>query len=357
MTILQESGVLNPELFNALRRRFGHVRLMNEGVRAEFEGTMLTDKGDDDGELQLKHVVNMITWGEGYRVCCPICRDQRFRLIINHRHNTLDPRTDKNIGRLAHCFNERCDLGDFDDRFLKPYIYSKRITIEATAGEADAEMGPASVPGKCTLLSTLSPDHPAIKLLTTGKKRHDINKLENKYGACFCYDGSADYKTMTDRIVLPVVYNGLMVGWQGRTTINEKPKYYTMPGLRRGRILVNYDKAKLKPMVIVTEGFLDAVAVGDCGVALLGSKLTAHQKRLLYYTWKAGALVMMLDSSDDEAQETARKAVEEAQGVYANGAANVVLPDNADPDEMDKRELWNQIYRQCSEQGVSLPMS
>ena len=350
MNLLQDSGVLNPELYNALRKRFGSVRLMNAGMRAEYESQMFTAANGEN-----KKGLTMISWGEGYKVCCPICGDQRFRLIVNHRHNTIDPKTGRSFGRLATCFNEGCDLGDFDDRFLKPYIYSKHITIQATAGETDVEMGPAPVPGRCTLLSTLSPDHSAIRLLTTGKKKHNIAKLENKYGVCFCFDGSNDYKTMTDRIVLPVVYNGLMVGWQGRTTIDEKPKYYTMPGLRKGRILVNYDKAKLKPIVVVTEGFFDAVAVGDCGVAILGSKLTPHQKRLLYYTWKDGALVMMLDSDDEEAQEEAKKVVVEAKDAYANGAANVVLPRGFDADEIDKRELWTEIYRQCSSQGVSLP--
>ena len=349
MNTTEEAKMLNPALYNALRKRFGRVRLMNTGVRAEFEPGVITR---DDGDNKL--VLTLTNWGEGYKVCCPLCGDQRFRLIINHRHNTIDPKTGRTFGQLANCFNEGCDLGDFDDIYLKPYIYGKKISIASTVGEPDAEMGPAPSPGRCTKLSALAPSHSAIKMLTTGKKRFDIYEIENKYGVCFCFEGSEDYRAMTNRIVLPIVYNNLMVGWQGRTVTEEKPKYWTMPGLRKGRILFNYDVAKLKPLVVVCEGIFDAIAVGDCGVALLGKKLTAHQKRLLYYTWKNGALIMLLDSDDEEAQVEARKVVDEAKGAYANGAASVVLPDKLDPDEMGKRELWEEIYKQANKQGVKL---
>ena len=83
MSVLSTSKLLNPELYNSLSRTFGQVRVMNLGVAMRYAVAHNSVSGDKE--------INIREWGETYKVCCPKCGDRRFRLLINHRHDTTEP--------------------------------------------------------------------------------------------------------------------------------------------------------------------------------------------------------------------------------------------------------------------------
>lgn len=345
--MIEVSQLLNPELYLALQRRF-EVKITNQGV--PLDARITPDASRPGG-----YSVEIARFGEAYRICCPKCGDRRFRLHVNHSYGMRDLATGVRFGKyMLHCFNEGCDLPDFDD-YLKVYL-NKDIPVVAQSS-GPVEIRPADAPGKCSTLGALKQDGVVRTYLK--RRNFDIEELERDFLVGYCYEADERWPVMNGRIVAPVYYYDTMVGWQGRTIDpGIEPKYYTMPGFPKSQVLYNYDRARRKPLVIVCEGVTDVWRVGECGVCVFGHEISGIQSRLIHYTWSGGAVVILLDSRDPVAQGNARDWVEMARktGAFLGGAANVVLPNHDDPADMTRNELWAEIYKQCTEQQVSIPM-
>lgn len=344
--------VLNPGLYKALIDRFGSVRVTNPGIPMKFDTVL-----DILNPSQKR--TNIETWGETYRVCCPKCGDRRFRLLINHRYGTVDKESGIWFSNnVIKCFNENCDLFNFMDH-LKHYISkydTKIIPIGSNALDMTAAAPP---PGDCIPLRSLQKDGEVHSYLRSRKGGgFDPLELENKYHVCYCTKGSTDYPMMTGRIVLPIYYHKVLVGWQGRVPGEVvQPKYYTMPGFPKSRVLYNLDKARQKPLVIVCEGIFDVFRVGDPGVCIFGHAPSQFQQQLLFNYCGHGAIAVMFDSDDPDAQKTAQEFIREIRSkeAFVGGAANIVLP-GCDPADMTRKQLWGEITRQLSEQGVRVSL-
>lgn len=350
--IPETNKLLNPTLFKALRRRFNRVKVISQGIPMRYRVIDRSLPGDNG-----QKTIVIDQWGESYRVCCPKCSDQRFRLLVNHRHQTIEPVHGIRFGNKVRCFNEtHCNHRDFDDTYLKPYIYRNQKIPESAAGEPDLTLGPAPSPGRCAKLTALPPNGAVWSYLRnrTGGG-FDPQMLEEQYDVCYCFDAADEYPMMNNRLVIPVYYNKVAVGWQGRAIDDTSgPKYFTLPGFPKSQVLFNFDRAEHKPVVVVTEGVFDAIRVGDCGVCIFGHMIAHHQTQLLTHIWKRGALVMLLDPDDRDAQQQAQAFVNKCQDKFRNGAANVVLPSGMDPADMSHEDLWKEIYRQCTQQQVRL---
>lgn len=92
-------GVLVPELYIALHRKFHAVRVSKAGESMRLYRPMADDKV---GPLDVED------GGEEYRVNCPDCSDDRFRLHFNHRFGSIGGGSFPGIW-LVHCFNEGCE--------------------------------------------------------------------------------------------------------------------------------------------------------------------------------------------------------------------------------------------------------
>jgi DNA primase len=113
------------------------------------------------------------------------------------------------------------------------------------------------------------------------------------------------------------------------------PKYFTMPGLDKGKIFYNYDWARQSNMVVVCEGVFDAIAVGRCAVAAFGKGLTDEQVNMLRAYWDL--VVVLLDPGDAEKEMIALSKKLPVNTLY------MMLRGYKDAGEAPREEIWRQI--------------
>jgi len=125
----------------------------------------------------------------------------------------------------------------------------------------------------------------------------------------FCQDYKKQDFSFGPRLIFPIYQFGSYRGFQGRTVYkNTLPKYIGASNMDRKSILYGYDEAfAQQEELIITEGFLDKIRVGQRAVAALGKNITENQLRLVRLgTFKK--VVTFLDKDARlEAIETARK--------------------------------------------------
>ncbi|CAM6054964.1 unnamed protein product [Sphagnum tenellum] len=111
---------------------------------------------------------------------------------------------------------------------------------------------------------------------------------------------------MNKRIIIPCLYEGMLVGWSGRSTVDIiTPKYFnnTPPNfLFNSSALTNPNRK----IVIIVEGMLDALAL-DC-VALLGVKLNERQAAWIN---SSGKEIIVLPDRDGAAFARCRTIIDE----------------------------------------------
>lgn len=332
---------MNAKLLNALRSKFRKVRQAKAG----------------DGHIE-------------FRICCPFCAsrgkrpDTKYKLYINGSNG------------LFHCW--RCDykghvrslIGDVTTAAaVQEAAQVKPVTNAETL---DKIPPPYNFDGGLIPINRLDPDHPAILYLTKIRKRpFDPEELASLFGVCYCDKGRVfgrgriNYDT-SNTLIFPLYYphtktgRPVVVGWQSRLlydpdelTENDyidygykrdeagewivPPKYFTSPGMEKGRVLYNYLNARAYDYVVVTEGVFDAFSVGPCAVSLFGKSPTDAQIRTLMTYWER--VIMLLDPGDaDKETERAMRSLQRAVPVVA-----VKLAGTKDAGDLSRQEVWRQI--------------
>ena len=329
--------MLNPRLYEQLKRAFGEVQVAKEGQ--PFSGFVKKDA------ITGKHSIEWTDRGECYRVCCPFCGDRRYRLWFQHRWGTKLHGFE--FKGAARCYNEECERRpDFYAKMcdlLDGYLAAPK-PLEQPTREAVTEM---ALPGTCVPLSQLPAEHYICRYVR--ERGYDVDELSRDWGVCWRIEGSA----LADhyRLVIPV-YAGTaasryLAGWQVRYFDHNyygpkppdpyTPKYMSSPGMRKSHILYNGWRLGAHGVVVVCEGPFDVMRVGLHGVGVLGSDLSLKQESLLLDNWTAtGApVIIMLDNDMDE------KAEKFAVRLRARGCAaiRVKAPGGKDPGDCGREEL------------------
>ncbi|SON56979.1 DNA primase [Hartmannibacter diazotrophicus] len=159
-------------------------------------------------------------------------------------------------------------------------------------------------------------------------------------------DGRASYDRFRGRLMIPINDDrGRVIAFGGRTLDPEgTPKYLNSPEtpiFHKGSMLFNLDKAR-EPAhkagsVIVTEGYLDAIAVYQAGienvVAALGTAFTEdHVHRL----WRLAPEPVICFDGDKAGIAAAHRAIDRMLPVLKSGYSFnfCFLPNGQDPDEL-----------------------
>ncbi len=108
---------LNPTLYRMLQKLFGEVKVSSEGQ--PFCAKVVRDPLDPS-KRKLDAAGG---FGEYYQVCCPHCKDRRFRLWFNHRYGANVAGMD--LKRLFVCYNEHCES---DQKFSQPLVWTAPST-------------------------------------------------------------------------------------------------------------------------------------------------------------------------------------------------------------------------------------
>jgi len=345
---------LNTKLYEALLRRFGIVKISNEGQRwlSRVRLGML--------ETAVKHSSEeVVDSGEHYRVNCPYCNDKRYRLYINYRWNTYSLEG-KPFGRyLIYCFNENCNMSNFEEE-LKPYVTQRPTIGRPHELELDKteNFKEVTLPGQCVPVCSLPDGHPALQYIKA--RKFDPGELSVEWGLHYCATApvSDDYHAglVRGRLIIPVFWHGKMVGWQTRA-IDEKssPKYYTMPGLKKTKMLFNGDRASQYKFGVVVEGVFDAFRVGPRAVAVLGCELSYKHRELILDYWSTGAVCIVLDPEAlDDLERMERISAMLNPTNFRWGSFTLMLPYGEDPGSMDRDTLWNMIIAYAHNRNIPL---
>ena len=347
------SRPLNRDLHRLLAHTFGKVTIGNAGLALVAAPYL-----DSAGRQRL----NIHEHGETCKVNCPYCHDTQQRLWINHRYGQHGPDGQRMI-HLAKCFNENClanweNRKDLDDKIFgfMNLAQRKNYYMQVDPGHTEpVRTGPAKPPGMLVSLLQLQPNHPAVQYMI--ERRYTPEMLQ-RYQITYCIEADREFYGAQGRIIFPIYFDNVLVGWQGRYVGKKPPegvpKYYTMKGMQKTAILYNYDAAKHKSFVVVVEGVTDVHSLGDNGVALLGKSLSSNQRMLLQRTWADKPIVFLLDP---DAGEDSRRITAEIDDMAVLGRSPIVrveLPGTLDPGDYDHVTLLNIICTQARKRGVIL---
>lgn len=124
------------------------------------------------------------------------------------------------------------------------------------------------------------------------------------------------YDRFRNRLMVPIIdLRGNVIGFGGRVLDDSTPKYLNSPetvifNKRKNLFALNFARKTKREMLILTEGYMDAIALHqygfDCAVASLGTALTEEQANLLSkYTNR----VVLTYDSDEAGQNATRRAI------------------------------------------------
>lgn len=347
----------NPPLYNALVRAFGDVRIANEDEAAIFAPparTAVLNRLRGAGTPRRDLLPVRVYGGEQYHICCPYCRDRRYRLYVSHawdRH--LEDERGRRIyaGKRAVCQNEDClaDRNNFEafDRKIRENLQeADRSPLKCSSNAAALEARVAELPTSLPLADPAAFTGPRDYLAGRG---FDVQELSRDWhvrsGRIWFYPEPA--------VIFPVYQHGTLKAWQARyagedSKLLGKPKYFWPSGVKKSWMLYNLDGARYYPAAVLVEGVLDAIRIGPVGVAMFGKCPSDYQERLLCAHWQNGALLWMPDENDPESIKAAneRTAVWNSRKLFAGGAHVVRLPDK-DPGAHEREYLWSLIVQRA----------
>lgn len=218
--------------------------------------------------------------GTHFNARCPLCGDSKKSLSKRRFH------VDWNNGNPGyHCFN--CGRSG---HFLELYALLKG---KESAYEAEKEI--RNIDNIQDIIQPTKKVKPTEKS-TTGNFNYILNDclstnsepkgyIEKSYQRVlfkFIEDRKiGDYPIYVaykgkykGRIIIPVFGKGDIIYFQGRRISDEMEPKYLNPPVEKENIILNKEKFDRDKHIIVTEGILDALRVGNQGTTILGSELS-----------------------------------------------------------------------------------
>lgn len=162
--------------------------------------------------------------------------------------------------------------------------------------------------------------------------------------------GGGYYDRFRDRLMVPIHdLKGRAIAFGGRALGDDEPKYLNSPEtplFKKGSLLFGMDKARdaisRNDQAIVVEGYFDAIALHQAGVAqtvaTMGVALSDDQIRLLLRYTESKRIVLNFDA-DKAGIVAAEKAIAGFKDLVFNGTVQLrilTIPDGKDADEFLK---------------------
>ena len=370
--------VLNSTLYNALKRTFGEVRVVAQGIAITWR--VVTEATGEGNRRREKRKVEV--QGEEYQVNCPFCSDTRYRLTINHRWSVPDPELDTKNLWLMRCYNEECQNEPQNQERLFNMVYPlagpaqlKKIVVAQgrVVAVRPTVMAPPGPLIRLAQLAVRHPDHPALNYL---RNRYlDPLKIAKLYGVSYCRDSV--YSLACDRIVFPVIMADQLVGWQARF-IGESicgrslkeckiPKFFSCPGQAKRAIAFNYDKATRHPTVAIVEGPTDVCNFGVQAMGILGKSM--HEmfqrdfcRRVLKWWGEDSVVLVILDPKQDEKEQAKGRphhlnVLTAALRKLHPRVVPVWLPEEYDPGSIDRAWAHQLCREAAAKEGLHISFS
>ena len=278
------------------------------------------------------------------RITCPTCTPKNSGKLKRY----------VNLVKLtSHCFICETKIKKeelLDLNVISNYKPSLKLQMTDTGSTQEQHPWAKKMPGyKFISINQLVPGHPALQFLSKDHL-HDLDYY-SECGVVYCPVDAGitmrnqPFTTTAERIIFPVIHNGVLEGWQGRSLpgtfygdMQDTLRYYHVH--TKGNYLFNYDQAKKYRTVIVTEGAKKALKFKN-GVATFGKGVSPRQVQLLQ-EWDN--VILLLDAEDD-AQKTSI-AICAAVNTGPRKAINIDLREfgYTSPDEAATEELQQIAY-------------
>jgi hypothetical protein len=125
-----------------------------------------------------------------------------------------------------------------------------------------------------------------------------------------------------------------------------------MPRFAKRLCLYNYDTAKTKDFIVVTEGVTDVHVGGDHFVALFGKTLSPHQQLLLLSIGVGKPIIFLLDPGTRKDTQRMINAVIDSPGRHP--VISVDLQGDLDPGQYRREALWSLIETEANRRGLGI---
>jgi hypothetical protein len=337
--------MLNQPLYNALHRICGEVDVVHE----DEPGSPLYRA--HRGNIYLDFEKDEIT--QEFKVDCPICGDTRKRLYINYAilQDIKKGGVPVKTYHLMCCHNERCNLGPFykelKEAIKNPEIF--KIQPKPNDGKRRCNVR-TDLPGVCHPINSDNA-HIACKVYMQ-ERGFDLNELYKQFHVMSCdrMDGMEYFGPV---IIFPYYEGNSLVFWQARLPYNptdkKTPKYIFGKGTKKSTIVYNKASALKEPVIIITEGVLDAIRVGPAGIALFGKYPSEMQTRIMSRVFALKKVVLMLDS-DASKESVLWYEKYKNKGLFEKGLYLCKL-DQGDPADMTREAIWQKVEEVINAEG------
>jgi hypothetical protein len=350
--------VRNKVLYDFLSYYYGKVKVMNQGNA--FRYCVRYEHG-------IKKI-ERIEGGEQYAVCCPHCKDKRYRLSVGHVFgSTID---DVTIWHTAFCWNCQCEdiVPQMRQQYLdfQTFYDGASITTAGVAGITGERLDNVSLTDIADSaansivkfegmvpLSQLPADHVAKQYMRS--RNFDPDELFPYTSLCYMYNEKREARFPHRRLVIPMFFYGKLVAWQARVITGHtvltaapakkskwpymEPKYWTAAGSKRGFFLYNYDIARTLPFCVIAEGAFDVWSIGPHGVGVWGRILTRRQAELIASTWPQA--VLFGDPGFEEDWQENQRVLNDAYKSTLH--TKLYVPTDTDAGELGNDGVWKRL--------------
>ena len=144
-------------------------------------------------------------------------------------------------------------------------------------------------------------------------------------------------------LIIPFYYHGQLRYYNARKVIGNGPRYNNpnkdITGLGKEFIIFNYDALEMYRSVFICEGALNALTLGDRGIATMGKAISAYQVNELLKS-SCQRYIILLDP------DAKRYAVNLALKLVAYKKVKVVfLPDGKDVNDLGRKQTLKLVYQ------------
>jgi DNA primase len=144
-------------------------------------------------------------------------------------------------------------------------------------------------------------------------------------------------------LIIPFYYHGQLKYYNARNVIGKGPRYNNpdkdITGLGKQFIIFNHDALEMYRSVFVCEGALNALTMGDRGIATMGKAISKYQVNELLKSQCERYIILLDFDARDYAINLALKLV-------AYKKVKVVLfKDNRDVNDLGKKAVLKMVYK------------
>ncbi len=185
-------------------------------------------------------------------------------------------------------------LKKFDSESINKYLKNKNQTFKKEIDYNKHENFNDFLKNDCLNLNSVPDGHYQKKLLEYLRFFKESRKLNLDLYVCF-------KGVFEKRIIIPIIEKEVCVFFQGRRILESQNPKYLNPSIEKENIILNKDKFDPEKFIIVTEGILDADAIGTQGTTCLGASISDEfLEELFRYTKKGVILALDNDKTGKE---------------------------------------------------------